>query len=306
MTSPFAINGVFAAALTPLDHDYAIVPDDLLSLLDFLAQRGCHGALLLGTTGEGPSFSSHERLQIMRAAISIRQTHPDFKLLVGTGTPSLDETIGLTRAAFEIGMDAVVVLPPYYYRQVPDEGLFAWYSRLIQSAVPSGSLLLGYHIPAVSGIPLSLDLLVRLKEAFPQRFAGIKDSSGDLENARRLGDLFGSDMIVLSGNDKLFSYALAHSASGCITALANLCSPDLRIIWEAHQRGESLEMVQMRLNTARSIIDRYPPAPPLLKFLISRLYEFPHWQVRPPLQPLKEEIEGQVFLEAVTVMGAGV
>jgi 4-hydroxy-tetrahydrodipicolinate synthase len=306
MTSPFAINGVFAAALTPLDHDYAIVPDDLLSLLDFLAQRGCHGALLLGTTGEGPSFSSPERLQIMRAAISIRQTHPDFKLLVGTGTPSLDETIGLTRAAFEIGMDAVVVLPPYYYRQVPDEGLFAWYSRLIRSAVPSGSLLLGYHIPAVTGVPFSLDLLVRLKDAFPQRFAGIKDSSGDLENARRLGDLFGSDMIVLSGNDRLFSYALTHSASGCITALANLCSLDLRMIWEAHQRGESLEMVQMRLNTARSIIDRYPPAPPLLKFLISRLYEFPPWQVRPPLQPLKEEIEEQVFLEAVTVMGAGV
>jgi 4-hydroxy-tetrahydrodipicolinate synthase len=306
MTSPFAIKGVFAAALTPLDPDYAFVPDDLLSLLGFLAQRGCHGALLLGTTGEGPSFSPPERLQIMRTAISIRQTHPEFKLLVGTGTPSLDETIGLTRAAFEIGMDAVVVLPPYYYRQVPDEGLFAWYSQLIQRAVPSGSLLLGYHIPAVSGIPLSHDLLARLKDAYPQRFAGVKDSSGDLENARRLGDLFGSDMIVLSGNDRLFSYALAHSAAGCITALANLCSLDLRVIWEAHQRGESLEMVQERLNTARSIIDRYPPAPPLLKYLISRMYEFPRWQVRPPLQPLKEENEEQVFLDAVAGMEASV
>jgi 4-hydroxy-tetrahydrodipicolinate synthase len=91
MTNPFAIKGVFAAALTPLDADYAFVPDDLLILLDFLAQRECHGALLLGTTGEGPSFSPPERLQIMRAAISIRQTHPEFKLLVGTGTPSLDE-----------------------------------------------------------------------------------------------------------------------------------------------------------------------------------------------------------------------
>jgi 4-hydroxy-tetrahydrodipicolinate synthase len=306
MTNPLAIKGVFAAALTPLDSDHAFVPDDLLSLLDFLAQRGCHGALLLGTTGEGPSFSPPERLQIMRAAISIRQTHPEFKLLVGTGTPSLDETIGLTRAAFEIGMDAVVVLPPYYFRQVSDEGLFAWYSQLMRSAVPSGSLLLGYHIPAVSGISLSLDLLARLKDTFPQRFAGIKDSSGDLENARRLGELFGTDMIVLSGNDRLFSYALTHSASGCITALANLCSLDLRVVWEAHKRGESLEMVQVRLNTARSIIDRYPPAPTLLKFLLSRLYEFPRWQVRPPLQPLKEEIEEQVFLEAVTIMEAGV
>ena len=115
----------------------------------------------------------------MRSVRVYRQQIPGFRLLAGTGTPSLSETIDLTKLAFDIGYDGVVVLPPYYFRKATDEGLFKWFSELITKAVPANKYLLGYHIPSVSGVGFSLDLIARLKDVFPKQFAGIKNSSHD-------------------------------------------------------------------------------------------------------------------------------
>lgn len=296
------LRGVYAAALTPLHQDFTPDVEALPLLLDFLARRGCHGALVLGTTGEGPSFAFKERLEIFRAALTIRQVHPEFRLLAGTGTPSLEETKELTRSAFDLGMDGVVVLPPYYFRKVSDAGLFAWFNVLLQSAVPAGGALLGYHIPPVSGVALSLDLLERLKEAHPERFAGIKDSSGEATHAQALGERFGSELVVFNGNDRLFSLALQAHASGCITAMSNLFSPDLRLVWDAFQAGQPNLPVQARLDACRLVMDRYPPAPPLLKALLHRLHQFPAWSVRPPLLPLPEETASQAEQELASLL----
>ncbi len=168
------IQGIFAATVTPLKEDFSPDCDALLELLIFLAQRGCHGVLLLGTTGEGPSFSPEQRKVILSAAINIRQSFPDFKLLAGTGTPSLDETLRLTQSAFDLGFDGVVVLPPYYYKNVGVEGLYKWFETVINRSVPSDGQFYGYHIPPVSGVGLPVELLLRLKDRFPEKFAGIK------------------------------------------------------------------------------------------------------------------------------------
>ncbi len=291
------LSGVYAAAVTPLRPDFSLALDDIPELLAFLAKRGCHGALLLGTTGEGPSFAPAERREILQAAIAVRKSHPKFHLLAGTGTPSLEETIELTRMAFDIGLDGVVVLPPYYYRKVSDEGLFAWFSQVLLRGVPAGGALFGYHIPPVSGVPLSIDLLARLKDTFPERFAGIKDSSFDPELARALGARFAQDLLVLNGNDGLFSLALQNAASGCITALANLRSPDLRLVWEARETGTTDDQAQERLDAARQFLDKYPPAPPLIKALLARLHHFRRWAVRPPLLPLDDALEEKIVAE---------
>jgi 4-hydroxy-tetrahydrodipicolinate synthase len=283
------ITGVFVAAVTPLTiddrPDVAAIP----ALLRFYAQRGCHGALLLGTTGEGPSFSLAERELIFAAAQAVRVEFPDFCLLAGTGTPSLSETIAISRSAFQAGFDGVVVLPPYYFRDATEEGLFTWFSRLIDGAVPDGRSLFGYHIPKVSGVPLSHNLLARLSSAFPVRFAGIKDSSGDPEHARQLGARFGKDLQVFTGNDRLFEVALENHAAGCITAPANIFSPELRRLWDAHAAGESDPSAIDRLDRGRTILDRYQPAAPILKALLSARFDFPSWPVRPPLLPFDEE-----------------
>jgi 4-hydroxy-tetrahydrodipicolinate synthase len=291
------LQGVFAAALTPLNRDFSPDLNSLPAYLGFLARRGCHGALLLGTTGEGPSFSPEQRLEIYRAAVQVRESYPDFLLLAGTGTPSLDETISLTQNAFDLGFDGVVVLPPYYFRKASEAGLQTWYSQVINRAVPRGAALLGYHIPGVSGVPLSLDLLARLKDAHPDRFAGLKDSSGEVDFAGQLGDRFDGSLLVFSGTDQLFSLALQSGASGCITAPANLISPDLREIWDSHREGQSTEAAQNRVNRIRSTLENYLPYPPLLKALLARLHGFPRWPVCPPLLPLSEEIENRVLAE---------
>lgn len=287
------LGGVYAAVVTPLKNDFSPDYSALPLLLEFLKDRGCHGALLLGTTGEGPSFASEERLELMRSALQMRTIDPDFRLLAGTGTPSLTETVDLTKAAFELGFDGVVVLPPYYFRKASDEGLYRWFSQVIQLAVPAGKALLGYHIPGVSGVPLSIELLQRLKSAYPEQFAGIKDSSSSREHAIQLGETFRDELMVLNGNDRLYSQALQSSASGCITALANLCSPDLRQVWDCFQKGEESGVHQVRLDTYRSVAESYQPFPPLIKALLAYRYQFPLWTVRPPLLPLASPVVEQ-------------
>jgi 4-hydroxy-tetrahydrodipicolinate synthase len=296
------LSGVYAAVVTPLKPDLSPDLDDLSSLIQFLAGRGCHGVLLMGTTGEGPSFSREERLLIYQTGADARQDLPDFHLLAGTGTPSLEDTVFLTHSAFDLGYDGVVVLPPYYFRKATDEGLFTWYEQVLDKAVPEDGSVLGYHIPPISGVSLSLDLLARLKDAYPVKFAGIKDSSGDPDLARSLGSRFGTDLTVFTGNDRLFSLALQSSASGCITAMANLLSPLHRLVWDNFSVGNPYEITQDKLSTAREVLDRYPPLPPLIKVMLSRLHGFNSWKVKPPLLEFdlaQVEIVLSEFLAAV-------
>jgi 4-hydroxy-tetrahydrodipicolinate synthase len=296
--------GVYAAAVTPLKGDYSPDLEAIPALLEFLIKRGCHGILLLGTTGEGPSFSPEERLEIFRAASDYRKMQwgdqaGKPKLLAGTGTPSLTETISLTRSAFNLGYDGVVVVPPYYFRKATDEGLFQYYYNLIQKSVPSDGFLLGYHIPGVAGIGFSIELLAHLKDAFPLQFAGIKDSSHDPDFAFKLGKYFTSDLLVLNGTDSLLKMALENHAGGSITAPANLVSLQLRKIWDTFQRGEDTAALQERLTKIRHLLEKYPPFPPLLKGLLAREHGLPKWPVRPPLENapagIVEEVADELF-----------
>ena len=289
--------GVYAAAVTPMRADYSPDLDAIPGLLAYLDKRGCHGVLLLGTTGEGPSFSFGERIAILGTASKYKQVNPQFRLLAGTGTPSLTETIDLTQAAFSLGCDGVVVLPPYYFRKVDEQGLFTWFSDVLNKAVPSKGYLLGYHIPPVTGIHFSLDLLARLKDAFPVKFAGIKDSSGDAVFAKALGERFGKELLVLTGNDRLFKVALDSCAGGCITALANLYSPMLRKIWDETQRYVSPDQTQLQINLLRTVLESYSPFPPILKAMLAKQQNFPLWTVCPPLLAVTEEIRDRAFRE---------
>jgi len=289
MSDLHPLAGIYAAAVTPLKSDATLDLEAVPVFLRILAARGCHGVLLFGTTGEGPSFSPKERETLLRSVRVYRQQVPGFKLLAGTGTPSLSETIDLTKLAFDIGYDGVVVLPPYYFRKATDEGLFKWFSELIIKAVPANKYLLGYHIPSVTGVGFSLDLIARLKDAFPVQFAGIKDSSHDEAFAVELGQRFGKDLLVLNGTDSLLHHALKNHAQGAITAPANLISADLREIWDLYQAGKDPSEVQARVSEQRHILEKYMPFPTVLEALMPRLFELPRWSVKPPLEEMDED-----------------
>jgi 4-hydroxy-tetrahydrodipicolinate synthase len=187
------------------------------------------------------------------------------------------------------------VLPPFYFRNASQQGLFSWFEQVILRAVPHEGALLGYHFPNVAGIGFSLDLLQRLKDAFPDQFTGLKDSSSDAEFSEQLGRIFGKSLKVFTGNDRLFSTALANQASGCITAMTNLISPDLAILWEAHQAGREDLQTQRRVNAARTVFERFPPAPALIKALLSQRHGLPRWSVCPPLMPIGAEGEAEAM-----------
>src|SRR3990172_5084500 len=299
MTTGHPLAGVYAAAVTPLREqpDSSLDLESVPLLMRFLASRGCHGMVLFGTTGEGPSFSPTEREALMRSARAHRELLPGFRLIAGTGTPSLSETIDLTRLAFDLGYDAVLVLPPYYFRRATDEGLFNWFSEVIKKAVPSEGYLLGYHFPNVAGIGFSIELLARLKDAFPAQFTGIKDSSHDPVLASSLGEKFGSDLVVLTGTDSYLQLAMQNKAAGCITAHANVISPDLREVWDLIQEGKDASEAQMRVTKKRDILDKYPPFPPTLKALLHRLHGLPRWSVKPPLEEMSDNMEEQLVNE---------
>ena len=297
MTSSHPLAGVYAAAVTPLKADSSLDLESVPALLKFFATRGCHGALFFGTTGEGPSFSPSERETFLRSVRAYRNIVPGFRLLAGTGTPSLSETIDLTKLAFDLGYDGVVVLPPYYFRKATDDGLFNWFSEVIKKAVPSDKYLLGYHFPAVAGIGFSIELLARLKDAFPTQFAGIKDSSHDAALASTLGNKFGTDLAVFNGTDSYFQLALQNQAAGCITAPANLISPDLRKVWDLTNEGGDASEAQTRVTKQRHILEKYPPFQPTLKALLHRMHGFPRWAIKPPLEELPEEQLGTIEME---------
>jgi len=298
MTSGHPLAGVYAAAVTPIRTSNSTLDNESVPvLLRFLASRGCHGAVLFGTTGEGPSFSPSERESVLRSARAYRNQLRGFKLIAGTGTPSLSESIDLTKLAFDLGYDAALVVPPYYFRKATDAGLFAWFSELINKAVPKDRYILGYHFPNVAGIGFSLELLARLKDAFPTQFAGIKDSSHDADLARNLGEKFGDDLVVLTGTDTYLQMAMENKAAGCITAAANLISPDLREVWNLMNDGKDVSEIQERVNRQRHILEKYPPFPPTIKALLHRLHDLPRWAVKPPLESLSAELEEQAVLE---------
>ena len=297
MNSEHPLAGVYAAAVTPLKNDSTLDLGSVPVLMNFLASRGCHGAVLFGTTGEGPSFSPTEREALMRMAIDYRSEISDFRLIAGTGTPSLSESIELTKLAFDLGFEAALVVPPYYFRKATDDGLFAWFSELIKKAVPSDKYILGYHFPTVAGIGFSIELLTRLKDAFPTQFAGIKDSSHDANLARNLGEKFGFDLVVLTGTDTYLQMAMENKAAGCITAPANLISPDLREVWKLMREGKDVSEAQERVNKQRHILEKYPSFPPTLKALLHRLHGLPRWSVKPPLESISSEMEEQAVQE---------
>ncbi|PWK66446.1 dihydrodipicolinate synthase family protein [Aminobacter sp. AP02] len=179
----FAITGVFSAAATPinadLSPDHALLAKHCQRLLD----EGCHGVALLGTTGEANSFSLGERKAMLESVVKAGVAAN--KLMPGTGVAAIPETIELTRHALSVGIDKVVMLPPFYYKGVSDDGLFDTYACILEGIADDRLKVVLYHIPQVSGIALSVELVGRLVEAFPKTVVGIKESKGESRASTR-------------------------------------------------------------------------------------------------------------------------
>jgi 4-hydroxy-tetrahydrodipicolinate synthase len=282
----FAITGVYSAAATPLNADYSPDLGLFASHCRHLLDDGCHGIALLGTTGEANSFSIAERRAILESALASGIT-PD-QLMPGTGLAAVPDTIELTRHALSVGVTRVVMLPPFYYKGVSDEGLFQAYAQIIEKIADSRLKIVLYHIPQVSGVPLSLPLIDRLIHAFPDTVVGIKDSAGDVANMHAMIAAF-PGFSVLAGADPLLLPLMKAGGAGCITATSNLVARSLRTVYEHANdpaRQADVDAAQARINGYRNLSNSYVQIP-TIKAMIGLQSGEAKWSLpRPPLVPV--------------------
>jgi 4-hydroxy-tetrahydrodipicolinate synthase len=284
--------GVNAAVLTAMNDDLSVDIDRTARHCAWLLANGCNGLGVLGTTGEANSLGIGERLSVMEGLAE--RGIPATAMLPGTGTPALTDTVLLTRRAEELGCRGVLLLPPFFYKNPSDDGLFAYISEVIQRAGGDIRLYL-YHIPAQSAVPFGLDLVGRLLRAYPGKVKGIKDSSGDFANTRAYVDHFACDGFeVYCGDDGALHALLQAGGAGCITAAANVGSTvSAQVV--RHWDREDGAAAQVTLSAIRQAVTSAAMIP-ALKALVARHTGDPSWRnIRPPNLPLPIGEAAKVF-----------
>lgn len=297
MPPKHTFSGVYTALATPLSGGR---PDfkRLQKHIHVLAQDGVDGLLVNGTTGEGQSFDQGERAELVAAA---REAAPKLKIMTGTGCASLTDTIHATRRAFEQGSDCVLIVPPFFFRNVSVTGLVEYFRRVYAEAVPEGRKALLYHIPQVSGVPVTFELLDRLKDIVGPRLGGVKDSSGDVDNLVGLCKRY-PEMDIFSGFDDLLLDDLENGGAGCITAESNILASLAKKLEHAFFAGQDARPYKELLTKAQVFLP-YASYPAAIKGLLAARYHDDGWlEVRPPLEPLSPA-DQKKLVHNLTVLG---
>ncbi len=277
------VGGVYAASLTPMTRTGAPKIGLAVGHIRWLLQNGCDGVAPLGTTGEANSISLADRMALIEAIAAAGI--PPNRVVIGTGCCALGDTVALTRCALDAGFANALVLPPFYYKGVTDEGLFAYFSALVERLGEPRFRLYLYHFPQMSAVPVSASLIGRLRDAFGAVVAGLKDSSGDWANTKHLIDAF-PGLRVFSGSEQFLSDNLAAGGVGCISATVNVTAPLAARVLRADPKER--DRLQGELTAIRAALQGFPMVPALKRILEWHTGN-PAWRnVQSPLVALSE------------------
>ncbi len=289
------LRGVFAASLTPMDEEMNVDNDAFATHCRRLLEAGCHGLAVFGTTGEANSLSEKEKVSALESLTEAGI--PGEKLLVGTGACSLTETVRLSRAATGAGVAGVLVLPPFYYKDVPDEGIFRYFAEVIERISDERMKLYLYHFPQMTGgVGFSIPLIERLIEAYPDIIVGMKDSEGDWARIEEICRIF-PGFEVFAGTERLLLDTLEAGGVGCISATTNLTSRLAREVYDLYEdeRTDEARKAQERLTELRKMLEQFP-AIPALKATMRRLTKEEGWRnIRPPLVEMDDARTGKLL-----------
>lgn len=279
--------GLWAPVVTPVGEDLEPDAGRYVAHVERLLAEGCHGVALFGTTGEATSFSVAERQALLEAVLAAGVA-PE-RLMVGSGCAALADSVALSAHAAGLGCRNLLMLPPFYYKGVSDDGLFASYAAVIERLAEPGLGLYLYHFPRLSQVPISHGLVERLAAAYPGTVKGIKDSSGDPESGKAYIAAF-PELDIFPGTESIMLDLLAAGAAGCISASANVNAPAIRAVWDAHEAGRpEAEALQQGITAVRMVLQAQPMIPVLKTILAKRLAD-PAWlALRPPLTRLSAE-----------------
>jgi 4-hydroxy-tetrahydrodipicolinate synthase len=279
------LTGIFAAAATPLKTDLSIDTERLVRHCRWLLNEGgCDGVNLLGTTGEATSFSVEQRLDAMRTIAA--SGLPMDRFMVGTGAAALSDALRLTSGARELGFAGALLLPPFYYKDIDDESLYAYVARVIEQAGGGGFGIYLYHFPRLSMVPYPIPVVQKLAAAFPDELAGIKDSSGDFNHSLALAQNLPT-IGVFPGSEAFLAKAPDAGFAGCISATTNVNGALFARGWKARDT----EAGQAALRTASTIRDLVSRVPLIaaVKWVLSELQDDAEWRrVHPPLRGLTD------------------
>ena len=251
-----------------------------IALARFLLDNGCDGLNVLGTTGEATSFSLDQRRGVMTAYA--QSGLPLDCMMVGTGAAALADAIALTKHAAEVGFAGALVLPPFYYKGVPDDGLFAGIEAILNATAARPIPIYLYHYPALSGLPWHIALIRRLLEAFGERIVGLKDSSGDMAFAREAAAIT-PRFKVFPSTEAALPQARSGPFAGCISATANL---NADFCARAYRSGDAAALAEAV--AIRSLFDGKPLVAGV-KALLAHIHDEPQWaRVEPPLSPFPQ------------------
>jgi 4-hydroxy-tetrahydrodipicolinate synthase len=293
------IKGVLSPVVTPFKRDLSPDVGRFIAHCRWLLSQDC-GLAVFGTNSEANSMSAEERMGLLEAAVSAGV--PTDRMMPGTGACSISEAAKVSAHATKLGVGGVLMLPPFYYKGVPEEGLFRFFSEVVQRVGDARLRVYLYHIPPVSAVPITHKLVERLMKAYPQQIAGMKDSSDDWPHTKSMIDAFAKDGFdVFSGNEKPLIDNLKSGGAGCISATANINPGKIAETYHAWNKPEG-EKLQAWINEVRGVMQGYVMIP-ALKYVVAHYGADAAWTpVRPPLVETAEA-EGKDMIARLDKLG---
>ena len=289
------MTGVLSPVVTPFGKDYAPDAARFVRHCKWLLANGCSGLAVFGTNSEANSMSVAEKTNLLEALVA--GGVPAAMLMPGTGHCALSDSIEMTRLAVKLGCAGVLMLPPFYYKGVSDEGLYRNFAEVIERVGDERLQLYLYHIPPVAQVPISLALIERLLKKYPGQVAGVKDSSGEWANTKAMLDAFAKDGFdVFAGSEVFLLDNLRHGGKGCITATGNVNPGPIDNVYRKWRSAQA-DTLQAGITATRKIVQKQPMIA-ALKAIIAHFGNDPQWKtVRPPLVELTREQEAVLIPE---------
>lgn len=298
MAAPERLSGVLSPVVTPFRHDLSPDPEKLVQHCRWLLSQNV-GLAVFGTTSEANSLSVEEKISLLDELVEAGIESS--RLLSGTGHCALTDTVKLTAHAVSLGCAGMLMLPPFYYKDVSDDGLFASFAEVIERVGSNDLRVYLYHIPPIAHVAIAPHLVERLVTQYPETVVGIKDSSGDWDNTDALLQLDLDDFRVFAGSETFLLQNMQGGGAGCISATANINPAAIHKLYENWQ-SEKAETMQAELDAVRSTVEKFPMIS-ALKSIIGNLRGEAQWEtVRPPLLALTDDQKSEL-LDALHAQG---
>ena len=286
------IKGVLSPVVTPFNDDLSPDAERFIRHCKWLVSQRV-GLAVFGTNSEANSLSANERIALLEALVNAG-VDPK-RMMPGTGCCALSDSVRLSEHAVKLGVAGVLMLPPFYYKGVSDEGLYRNFSEVVQRVGDTRLRVYLYHIPPVSNVPITLKLIERLLKAYPGTIAGLKDSSGDWSNTKAVLDNFAkSGFDVFAGSESFLLQNMRHGGAGCITAGANVNPAQITSLYDAW-KGAGADSMQEAINQVRNTLQSVPMIPALKRVIAHYSGDMGWNRLRPPLTELTAAEETQLL-----------